>query len=445
MFKLANKRIVGISALILISAYVFLGACAQTPIEEEQPVESIEPTNEEQSVEITEPGRVHRVRIYDITLDRTSYLSVEKPTVSVTLKNVDIHEHGVRVHCYLDTPGGERPWKEPAGPAVEIKLDIHLKPGDQKTILIPIEVVPGKEGIYDLSVLAGILTDEDVDYQHGDFTYAESTVEIINNMGESTEPDTNAVAIIDFAPEELSYEPGDKMPVAIALKNLDIIEHNATIQFYLDATGVEMTWQEAERPLASSENSEIHLNPGEQRVVLTSFWIPGKAGDHYLSVLVNILTEEGNYEHSDFASSKSKIEIKGGNLEESYQPDTDMVAIIDIISDKISYKPGEEMTVAITLKNIGAIDYYVTSFVYLDAPGGALPWGEAEGAVISAPSPQRVHLYLNQKETVSISSTIPDKPGTYDLSVSIVARTEDTEYNHSDFAYYAGEITIEEP
>ena len=409
MFKLANKRIVGISALILISAYVFLGACAQTPIEEEQSVESIEPTNEEQSIEITEPGRVHRVRIYDITLDRTSYLSVEKPTASVTLKNVDIHEHGVRVHCYLDAPGGERPWKEPAGPAVEIKLDIHLKPGGQKTILIPIEVVPGKEGIYDLSVLAGILTDEDVDYQHGDFAYAESTVEIINNMGESTEPDTNAVAIIDFAPEELSYEPGDKMPVAIALKNLDIIEHNATIQFYLDATGVEMTWQEAERPLASSENSEIHLNPGEQRVVLTSFWIPG------------------------------------GNLEESYQPDTDMVAIIDIIPDKISYKPGEEMNIAIILKNIGAIDYYVTSFVYLDAPGGALPWGEAEGAVISAPSPQRVHLYLNQKETVSISSTIPDKPGTYDLSVSIVARTEDTEYNHSDFAYYAGEITIEEP
>jgi len=126
-----------------------------------------------------------------------------------------------------------------------------------------------------------------------------------------------------------------------------------------------------------------------------------------------------------------------GTLGASISPDTLYVAITNIIPDKTSYTPDENMTVEITLKNLDKIKHNASAWWFLDPPGGESPWKEP---VIAS---KHLQMYLDPAEerTISITSKVPNKEGTYDLSAWVHVRI-DGEGKHSDGAWHINTITI---
>lgn len=124
-------------------------------------------------------------------------------------------------------------------------------------------------------------------------------------------------------------------------------------------------------------------------------------------------------------------------LGESRHPDTSWVAITNIMPDKTSYKPNENMTVEITLKNMDKIKHNASAWWFLDPPGGESPWKES---VIAS---KHVQIYLDPEEekTILLTSKVPDRPGTYDLSAWVHVRIDD-KGKHSDGAWCINKIDI---
>lgn len=124
-------------------------------------------------------------------------------------------------------------------------------------------------------------------------------------------------------------------------------------------------------------------------------------------------------------------------LGRSSSPDTPWVAITNITPSNTSHKPNENMTVEITLKNLDKIKHNASAWWFLDPPGGESPWKEP----VIASKHLQMYLDPDEERTISITSKVPNKEGTYDLSAWVHVRI-DGKGKHSDGAWHINTIAM---
>ena len=139
--------------------------------------------------------------------------------------------------------------------------------------------------------------------------------------------------------------------------------------------------------------------------------------------------------------SEGSAKVLAANLGFSRAPDTGLVAVTSIHSDKLSYQSDEKMTVEVGLKNQDTASHAGEAWWRLKNP--ELGEGE-EGAWIQGSQPVIFTLGAGEERELSIIADAPSEPGSYELMVwvRVFIDKERKEATHSDGAYQRDRIEI---
>ena len=336
----------------------------------------------------------------DAAITRTdadgTYLPGETVPVEVTVENTGETTHDFYVDASLQRLNGDWITGEDA--------TVGLRPGERESLTLDV-AVPDDAADGSYTVGAGVFRSDDKDETFGGDHERDAVV--------VDEPTTDAA--IRSTSATGTYAPGETVPVAVTVENTGDTTH----EFYVDAS-----LQRPNGDWITGESTTVRLGSGDRRSLTLAVRVPSDAEDGRYSVGSGV-----------FRSSAKDEKFSGENERDAVvvdEPTTD-AAIRSTDADG-TYTPGETVPIEVVVENTGDTTHEFYVDASLQRPNG--DWVTGEDTTVG--------LRPGERETLSLSATVPDGASAGDYAVGAAVFRSSATDERFDGGQTLGAFTVEQ-